>query len=126
MSEKNSGKTRALLPVAQRRAAIAHAGTDEAVVGVLLERVRNPSRGATDGENRRGHRALKAEHAGAYGQVEIEVGAQPLAFRYCRFDFERSLEQPAATALRDRFRDLPQQRGARIAVGIDCVSEARR
>ena len=41
------------------------------------------------------------------------------------FDFERGLEQAAAAVLGDRLRDLPQQRGARIAVGINGVTEAR-
>src|SRR6202044_1878724 len=103
-----------LFPVAQRGAAIAHARADETVVGVLLERVRDPSRGAADGENRGRHRALKSEHADAYGEVEVEIGAQTFAFRNSGFDFERGLEQAAAAALGDRLRDLPQQRGARI------------
>src|SRR5208283_3707137 len=85
-----------LFPVAQRGAAIAHARADETVVGILFERVRNPSRGAADGENRGWHRALKAEHADTYGEVEVEIGAQTFAFRNGGFDFERGLEQASA------------------------------
>ncbi len=76
-----------LLPVAERSAAITHARTNQAVVGVLLERMRDPSGGAADSENCGRHRARKSEHADAYGQVEVEIGAQAFAFRYRGFDF---------------------------------------
>ena len=77
-----------LFPVAERGAAIAHTRTNQAVVGILLERMRDPSGGAADSEDRRRHRARKAEHADAYGQIKIQIGPQPLAFRDRLFDFE--------------------------------------
>src|ERR1700678_2430951 len=80
-------ETGKLFPVAQRSAAVAHARADETIVGVLLERVRNPSRRAANREDCRGHRARKAERADAYGEVEVEVGAQALAFEDGGFDF---------------------------------------
>src|SRR5271156_1715837 len=117
-------ETGALFPVAQWSAAIAHAWADEAVVSVLLERVRDPSRRASDGKNCGGHRARKSEHADAYGEVEIEIGAQAFSLGNGTFDFSGGLKKAAAAMLGDRLRDLPQQRGARIAVGIDGVTEA--
>jgi hypothetical protein len=64
-----------LFPVAQRGAAITHARANEAIVGVLLERMRDPSRGAADRENCGRHRARKSDHASAYGQVEVQIRA---------------------------------------------------
>src|SRR5579863_7690610 len=115
-----------LLPVTERGAAIAHAWADQAVVGVLLKRMRDPSGGAADGKNGGGHRARKAEHADAYGEIEVEVGPQPIALGYAALYPLRGLEQAAAAMLGDGLRDLPQQRGARIAVGINRVTKAGR
>src|SRR5271156_6547418 len=100
-------ETGALLPMAEWSAAITHARANQAVVGVLLERVRDPSGGATDREDCRRHRTGKAEHANAYGEVEVEVGAQAFAFRYGSFHFGCSLEKVAAPALGDPLRYLP-------------------
>src|SRR5258708_40270212 len=97
-----------LLPVTERSAAITHARPNQTVVSVLLERVRDPSGGAADGENCGRHRARKSEHADAYREIEVEIGAQAFVFRYSAFDFGRSLEQPTAAMLRDRLRNLPQ------------------
>src|ERR1700722_11712773 len=107
-----------LLPVAERSASMTHARTDQAVVCVLLERMRDPSGGAADGENCGRHRARKAEHSDAYGEVEVEIGAQALVFRYRAFDLDCRFKKPPAAALGDRLRNLPEQCGARIAVGI--------
>jgi hypothetical protein len=65
---------RLLNPMPQWRTVVAHARSDEAVVGGLLEAVRDPSRGAAHREDRRGHPAHKPDHAHTYGQVKIEIG----------------------------------------------------
>ena len=48
------------------------------------------------------------------------------ALPYRGFDFERGLEQALAAMLRNRLRNFSQQRGARIAFGINRVTEAGR
>src|SRR5208282_4346397 len=115
-----------LFPVAQRGAAITHARTYQTVVSVLLQCMCDPSGGAANRENCRRHRALKTEHAYAYGEVEVEIGAQAFAFGDGGFDFERGLKEAPAAVLGYRLCDLPQQRGARIAVWVDRVTKARR
>src|SRR5208337_1336769 len=115
-----------LFPVAQRGAAITHARTYQTVVSVLLQCMCDPSGGAANRENCRRHRALKTEHADAYGEVEVEIGAQAFAFGDGGFDFERGLKEAPAAVLGYRLCDLPQQRGARIAVWVDRVTKARR
>src|ERR1700687_6526898 len=92
------GSCVSLLPVAQGGAVVAHAGADEAVVGGLLEAVRNPSGSAAHREERRGHPARKADHAHAYGEVEIEIRPQTLALPDRLLNLERSLEELAALA----------------------------
>src|ERR1700730_4955515 len=115
-----------LYPMAQRGAAVARAGADEAVIRVLLEAVRDPSCGAAKREDRGGQSTREAEHPGAYGQVEIEIRAQPFALPDRFLDLEGRVEHPLAPAARSRSRDLLEQRGARIAGGIYGMAEAGR
>ena len=78
--------------MAQRGAAIAHTRTDQAIVGILFQRVSDPSRGSPDRENRRGHRARKSQHPHTDGEVKIEVRAQAFALPYDGFNFLSGLE----------------------------------
>src|SRR6185437_4807939 len=112
--------------MAQGRAVVAHPWANEAIVGGLLETVRDPSGGPAHREDRRGHPAREAEHPHADRQVEIEIGAQPFALPDRLLDFEGGLEEPATLALRRYLRDALEQRGARIAGRIDGVAEAGR
>src|SRR5579885_661672 len=111
--------------MAQRASAIAHPRPNQAVVGILFEDVRDPSRASSDGKDSGGYSARKSEHPRRYRQVEVQVRAQPLALPHRFLDAQGDIEQLAALAAGDSLRVLAEQHGARIAVGIDGVSEAR-
>src|ERR1700687_1450338 len=115
-----------LFEMAQRSAAIAQPRSNQTIVGVLFERVGDPTRSASNRENRGWNRARETEHSHADGEIEVEVGTQMFALPYRGFDFERGLEQTLAAMLRDRLRNFLQQHSARIAFGINRMTEARR
>src|SRR5260370_26884797 len=88
--------------------------------------MRDPSSSAADGENSRRHPTLETQHPGAYGQIEIEIGAQPFIFPDLFFDFDGKLENSPAFSLGDFRSQLLEHHRSRVAGGIHRVAETVR
>src|SRR5262249_52696288 len=97
-----------LVPVTNRDSPIAHPWADQPIVGILLESVRDPTGGATDGEDRGRQSTRESQHPGGYRQIKIEVGTEPLTLPDCFFDTRRDLQQPASSAPPDGLGVLAQ------------------
>src|SRR5215813_7291866 len=84
------------VPISDRGTAVAHPRSNQAIVGVLFERMRNPACGSSNAKNRGSEPAREAHHPHRDRQVEVEIRTQSRALPNRFFNLERGLQKSAA------------------------------
>src|SRR4026207_969928 len=110
-----------------RVALVVGAGADQAVVVVLLEQVRGPARDAGGGDDRSEEIHRDADRVEERRRVEVDIGDEPLGRVDLRVQRHRQVVPEGLAGLTTGLlRHALQDGGARVARGVDAVTEAHQ